>query len=480
MRTDDTVFDYPAEDLPPWDEYDKPARRASLTRASAIRSERLRWLQAGIIPLRTGTIFAGQGGEGKSTYALHVAAQVTRGTLDGDLHGTPRNVLIVGPEDDWPTVMVPRLRAAGADLDRVFKLSIEVDIDGLTGEAIPRLPLDVALIREAVRSSDAAMLILDPAPTLMQGNSDKAQDVRESYEPVMGLAREHDMSVVLISHFNKGSGSVSQKMTGSHAWRDLTRSFLAFAFDEESEKRVISQDKNNYGTSKDSYEFVLESVMIDTDDGEQTSVARVNFLGASEVSVSDIINRGIDSDDETDEVGDWLLEYLDREPFEFPRKEIVRAARAEGFSEASLKRAKNRKHVEHDRTRTVPTTTVWKHPRLSQLERVGSAPDLTEPTGPTELTVDSRGSRGELTGEKFQSAQSAQSDQACEPSDPSAGTEGGEGVREQDSATSATYAPPSPDPAPPDPQPENTCAVCGNVLHRGSCVRCEVEGRRPA
>ena len=68
---------------------------------------------------------AGEKGLAKSTLTnAKLAAAVTRGTLAGDLKGTPSDVLIISAEDDWRTVIKPRLVAHGADLERVHQVGV--------------------------------------------------------------------------------------------------------------------------------------------------------------------------------------------------------------------------------------------------------------------------------------------------------------------------------------------------------------------
>lgn len=320
-----------------------------ITYAHMIRPHRQRWLwapeNAGVIPLGTGTIAAGAGGEGKSTFMLDIAAQLTRGELPGDLYGKPYPVIIFGPEDDWPTVMVPRLIAAGANLEYVAQVQAATITDTLTHQRELRFPLDVDLLREAVREVGARMIIIDPAPTLMEGDMNKVQDVRRSYEPLMSLAQEHDLAIVLINHFGKGAGNVGAKLSGSHAWRDLTRSYLAFASDPDTGERIMSQDKNNYGTGRGSWRFVLESMDVPTEEG-MSSVGRVRFLGASEVTVSDLINRepGGDAEDEDRNAAQaFVLDYLkSAEAQEAPAGAVIKAGLAAGFSKDEIKHARRR------------------------------------------------------------------------------------------------------------------------------------------
>ena len=321
-----------------------------VTYAHQITPKRQAWLfkldDVGVMPLGTATICAGNGGEGKSTFALYTAALLTCGELPGDFLGKPQTVIYFGPEDDWATVTVPRLTAAGADLRRVAQVQAETTIDAVTLQRELRFPLDMGLLRQAVEETGARMIILDPAPSMM-GTADmnKVQDVRRAYEPLMALAQRHELGVVMINHFGKGAGSVSHKLSGSHAWRDLTRSFLAFATDEDTGERVITQDKSNYGTGSTSWKFVLESVDVPVEDGV-TSVGRVRFLGESDVSVGDIINRGADDeadDEDRNAAQGFLLDYLRGcEGWEAKAAAVIKAGLAEGFSKDEIKNARKR------------------------------------------------------------------------------------------------------------------------------------------
>lgn len=324
--------------------------RLKITAASQIKSRRQRWFWApdgsGIIPLGVGTMFAGNGGEGKTTFAQRLAADLTRGELEGDLAGVVGSVLFLGPEDDWATVTIPRLKGAGADLDRVFQVQVETWTDFTTMERELKFPLDVAMLRDAVEQTDARMIVIDPAPSLMDGDMNKVQDVRRSYEPLMALAQQKDLAVILINHFGKGAGSVRNKLSGSHAWRDLTRSYLAFALDPETGERVLSQDKNNYGTGLKSYTFDLESVTVQTDDGETAEVGRARFLGLSDVSVNDIINREAASDDDAEDRNAaqvFILDYLRGcQAQEASAGDVIKAGIAAGFSKDEIKHARKR------------------------------------------------------------------------------------------------------------------------------------------
>ena len=349
---------------------------------AGIRTKRQRWLKNNLIPLGTMTIFGGKGSEGKSTMALHIAAELSRGTLDGDIT-EPAGTIILSVEDDAATAEKPRLLAAGADVHHIYRPEVVVHDEHTPDGTVTRftLPLDIEALRGVIRETGSRLVIVDPAVEAMPGDPNSAKDVRQAYGPLLTLAQQEDISVILIAHFGKGGGRVSDKISGSHAWRDLVRSYWAFAYDEDTGQRVFTQDKSNYSKSLESFTFTLESEWVNLDDGAVEDFGRVGEIVPSDVSVSDIINRDAPSGEqsELDECVEWLLSFLDREPFEFARKDVMKAARAEEFSEATLKRAKSKAGVAHDEARTFPRHTVWRHPRLTDAPRSHDEP--TEPTG---------------------------------------------------------------------------------------------------
>ncbi|SMX80687.1 AAA domain-containing protein [Brevibacterium sp. Mu109] len=460
-----------------------------MTTASSIKTRRKRFLWDGLIPLGTCSLMSGKGGEGKSTMSLHVAAQVTRGGLDGDLHGQPRDVLIVSPEDEADTITVNRLKAAGADLDRVHFVSIGAEFDGADGTRHIRLPTDTRFIRQGILQSGAALVILDPVTALVDGSNDKVQDVRAAVGPVDQIAQDLDVSIVLVSHFNKGAGSVSNKVTGSHAWRDVVRSLLVFAYDSENDVRVMSQDKSNYSTENESLEFALVSTPVPTDDGEIANVGRVQIIGTTSTSVEQIINRSIDPEDfDGDESSQWLLRYLDREPFEFPRKEVMSAARGEGYSERTIGRAREKIGATTITTSTFPARTMWRHPSYPS-DDSGTA-GTTEPTAPVRGTAGTTGitvptSTNAPPVEPVPHSRASHASRAThgmtDVVEPVGGTQDGDGGGVLIPDTFATYAPPSPVPSGSEPPTEDVCADCGNPLPPQhiftGCPRCAAEGR---
>src|SRR5436190_16523849 len=79
----------------------------------------LLWLWARRIPLGVLSLLIGEEGTGKGTLAAWTIARASRGELEGDKRGKPARVLIVGDEDGFDQIWVPRLHAADADLNNI-------------------------------------------------------------------------------------------------------------------------------------------------------------------------------------------------------------------------------------------------------------------------------------------------------------------------------------------------------------------------
>src|SRR5262249_33269709 len=119
----------------------------SIISAADIEPQEVTWAWEGRVPLGMVTLLVGMEGLGKSTLALDLAARLSRGQLAGALYGRPVDVFVASTEDDRARVIVPRLRAAGADLARVHLVGLKADEK--TG--ILTLPDHLPALRERCR-----------------------------------------------------------------------------------------------------------------------------------------------------------------------------------------------------------------------------------------------------------------------------------------------------------------------------------------
>ena len=103
----------------------------TLIRASKVAEHGVVWVWPGLIPVGKVTLIVGDPGLGKSLLTTMMAAKVSTGgawpVFGG---GAPcGDAIILSGEDDPNDTIVPRLRTAGADRDRVHILSPVVNTD---------------------------------------------------------------------------------------------------------------------------------------------------------------------------------------------------------------------------------------------------------------------------------------------------------------------------------------------------------------
>jgi hypothetical protein len=329
----------------------RPAgREVMVTLASQIRPRPVRWLWPDRIPSGALTLLAGREGIGKSLVGVHLAAQLTRGTLPGGRHGKPSRVMFATSEDAWEFTMVPRLLAAGADLERVGRVQVEDDgiVLGLT------TPADVPALKAYIATHDVAMLVLDPLTSVMHERIDAHRDreVRTALEPLGQLAEDTSAAVLGLVHLGKGIGSDPVNLIlGSRAFSAVARVALVAARDPEDESsNVLSVEKSNLGRiDVPGLVYRIDGVEIATDEGPAGAGVLV-WTGETDRRVRDIMADAGEERGERDEAAKWLIDYLTDLGGEASAKDVKAAARAAGFAERTLDRARSRAGVTTGRT----------------------------------------------------------------------------------------------------------------------------------
>lgn len=373
-------------------------RRLVVTRGSQVKAKRLVWWEPGLILQSAINLLAAREGKGKSTVASSWAARETR---QGGI------VLWIGTEESREHAIVPRLIAAGADMDRVIFVDVQTDLG--TGALV--FPLDLVRIGETIREHGVTMIFLDPAkavvPPGFSGNDDIA--VRQYLEPLAALADRCKVTIIGLAHFGKRVGADSgQLMLGSVAWSQVARCVLSIAEDPDSGTRVLTNTKANYVGTDRSVEFRIVSTTIDTDDGP-TEFGSVEWIGDTTVDARDLLG-GLDDNDDAGErtaAEHWLHDYLTANGAT-PSKVVKAEAAKEKISERTLQRAKKKIGVV-DSSAGFPRISTWSLPSASNGGATGAQAPLshgaTGATGATEPDQHKRdGATGGATGQNHSRA----------------------------------------------------------------------------
>ncbi len=195
--------------------------------ASATETVALSWVWPGAIPTSTIVLVEGRKSVGKSSVLAAIAASWTGGPpLPGWTGPRAGRVLWVASEDSWGGVVVPRLRAAAANLDCVYQHLLPVP--GQQGRR-PRIPEDLGAMEDMIRGARISLVILDPYISLAPAGLDVRveQQARAYLEPLADLCFRHDVTALLSRHIRKGAGGDARESgMGSVAIGNVARSIL--------------------------------------------------------------------------------------------------------------------------------------------------------------------------------------------------------------------------------------------------------------
>jgi RecA-family ATPase len=344
-------------------------------RVATVRSRPISWLVPGMIPLGALTLVAGIGGLGKSTWLMSIAGAVSSGKL-----GAPGGVLIVSYEDPVDMVLRPRLVAAGANLELVSELYVEVDdIAGIEGVV---LPSDLPALERQVEDTGARMVVLDPIVAAVDISLDahKDQHVRHVLAQLTAIAERRECAIPIVGHLNKAPTSDAYlRVANSTAFWNASRSVVLLTADPASDddtSRLVAQRKTNWARSKPVQRWRLESVLVN-DSGHELETSRIVFVeDADDIDPETILQTDrTGREQKTTQAAEWLRAALaDGDWHE--RGGLAVLAAAVGISDRTLKRAAHEElQVEHER-RGYPSTTWW---RLSQSGQ--GFPRIAGPTG---------------------------------------------------------------------------------------------------
>ncbi|MDK9646989.1 AAA family ATPase [Propionibacterium freudenreichii] len=334
---------------------DEPHRRLVFTAASQITPKVTQWVWVndgnGRMPAGALSLAAGREGTGKSSFGIWLSSQITRGLLPGMWKGTPRNVIYLAVEDSWAQTLLPRLMAAGADLDRVFRVEA-VTAEG--EESTITLPVDVGDLRAGISQHDVGLVVADPLMSLMSGRIDthKEADTRRALEPLAKIADQTGAVILGIAHFNKSGGSdINSLITGSGAFKNVPRAVFGFARDEDTGESVMTQGKNSLGRlDLPSLAYRIASTTVRLKDGE-TDVGRFEFMGTSTTTARDLLRANHDTDEpESADCATWLREWATEEGGTLKAKEAKAAARQAGYSIDQTNRAKRKLGMDSKRS----------------------------------------------------------------------------------------------------------------------------------
>ena len=305
---------------------------------STIDAQRVEFFWPGRLAAGKITVIDGDPGLGKSTLTLELAARFSTGQpLYGGQPREARGALIMSAEDGEADTIRPRLEAAGADLSRCYIFKMQDD-EGNEHQAV--IPDDLQKLEMQAEATNAGLIIIDPFMAFLSGekNANRDQDVRGAMAPLASMAERLGCSIVILRHLNKSIGSSPlYRGGGSIGIAGAARSVLLVAKDPDDEtesRRIVASVKSNLSAPAPALAYRVESGA----NGHPYLV----WEGATDHTANQLLamlsdDRG-ERRDAVEEAVSFLEDALGAGPR--PTRDVLRDARANGISEAAIRRAR--------------------------------------------------------------------------------------------------------------------------------------------
>jgi hypothetical protein len=318
--------------------------------ASSVKMTAVTWLWNNRFALGKVSLIAGLPDEGKGQLLSYTAAQVTTaGPWPCDEGRAPQGrVVILTDEDDHEDTVVPRLAAAGADLDQIEIIKmVRGDKDRMFS-----LITDLELLRrKIIELGNVRMVQIDPVTAYLgigKIDSFRTTDVRAVLTPLANLAADLHVAVIAVMHFNKKVDVTNAllRISDSVAFGAIARSVYGVIDDAEHERKLLVRAKNNLAAASQNktlaFRFTAREVGVDQETGNPIAAPYIVFDPQYvDVTATEAMQAAADSKSPAvrDEAKKFLADMLAAGPA--LKAEIEEAAEANGIAERTLRRAKS-------------------------------------------------------------------------------------------------------------------------------------------
>ena len=223
-----------------------------IIRMSDVELTPVEWLWKPYLPFGKLSVLQGNPGEGKTYFAMHLAAACTNGKLLPNMERMePFNVIYQTAEDGLGDTVKPRLIEAGADLDRVLVID-DSDV---------QLTLSDERIEKAIVENNARLVIIDPIQAYLGADVDmnRANEVRPIFMRLGQVAQRTGCAILLIGHLNKAAGMQSlQRGLGSIDIAAAVRSVMFIGkLKHDPTMRILTYEKSSLAPPGVSLAFSL-------------------------------------------------------------------------------------------------------------------------------------------------------------------------------------------------------------------------------
>jgi len=258
---------------------------------------------------------------------------------------------MLNAEDTHDSIILPRQRAAKADMEKVVAIPSVATFDAngeIEVEVEVSLKDDIDTIAVALDEfKDVGLIIIDPISAYLgKTDSHNNSEVRGVLAPLARMAADRNVAILCVSHLNKsGDNKAVYRITGSLAFGAASRMVLLVGphpEDNTGKRRVLIPVKSDIAQLGGGQEFTIRAETV--------------WAGSPPHSVETSLVRwggrvtGVDADDVlkaatpkrrtvTDEASDWLAGKM-KPDSRYDVDDLEEEAKANGFSDKVLRTAR--------------------------------------------------------------------------------------------------------------------------------------------
>ena len=310
----------------------------------------MEWIWPGRFAVGKLGIIAGLPDEGKGQILCDIAARITRPESAWPCNegiAPFGNVILLTAEDDIADTVHPRLKAAGADSDRVEIVQMVREGES---ERMFSLITDLAILRQKIfEVGDVRLVQIDPISAYLgvkKIDSFRNTDVRAVLSPLVSLAAELRVGIIGIMHFNKKTDVTNAllRISDSLAFGATARHVYAAINDPENMRKLFVKGKNNLAPFEQkalAYNFSVREVGTDEKTGEPILAPHIVWHpDYVDVTASEAMQAAAESKSPAarDTAKQFLTQLLSNGPC--PSADVEEAAEANGVPRRTLFRAK--------------------------------------------------------------------------------------------------------------------------------------------
>lgn len=299
-----------------------------LHRGDEVEARDPEWLIPGYIPKDLPSLVVGDGGVGKTTFLIDMAAAITTGReciLERNrlekVHREPQEVMWFCAEESFP-VQKKRLKAAGVDFTKFYFLDV-------SDENFSRIQLGSDDLRKLVAYYRPALCVFDPLQSFVEEKADlwRKNQVRAFMRSLFEMGSAYGTTFLIIVHTNKRpNASGRDRVSDSTDLWDASRSVLILGNNKkEKGQHYISHEKCNEGPKQDT---ILYSI----------SNAGLNFEGITQDKDADFVaernGAGTAISKPANAAAEFILEELKEKAW--PQGDLVNYGKKNGYSANAL------------------------------------------------------------------------------------------------------------------------------------------------